>query len=385
MIQNNTKTKKIMIFAGEASGDLQGAMLARELKKLEPDIQFSGFGGIRMKEEGIHLFADSTTLGVVGLIEGLKLFPKLLEIYKMGRKVFLETRPDLAIFIDTPAFNMRLAKLSQKNGIRSVYYFPPSAWSGSIKRAEEIASSVELVVNTFEFASQTYTKAGIDHFYTGHPLLDYVHPWKNMPRQKLLEGLNLAEGPRYTTLMPGSRTQELKYILPLLTEVGEKLAKKFTDIHFLIPIASPLLRNTIEKAFSDVSYPVTFFDKRSSEVIAVADLIIMASGSAALEAAILEKPMIITYRLNHLDYNLIKLLVKIKWAGLPNLILQRDVIPELLQDNATVDNICSWAEDLLQNGVKKEKMIKDLREVNKTLGEPGVVERVAMHIRDKLL
>jgi lipid-A-disaccharide synthase len=382
MTQN---TKKIMIFAGEASGDLQGAMLARELKKLDPDIRFSGYGGIRMKEEGVELLEDSTTLGVVGPIEGIKLLPRLIRVYRTAKKVFIETNPDLAIFIDTPAFNMRLAKLSRKAGIKSVYYFPPSAWSGSIKRAKEVASSVDLVINTFEYTAKTYEQAEVKHFYTGHPLLDYVHPWKNMDRQTLLKRLDLGENPRYITLMPGSRTQELKYILPLMTEVGENLLKKFPDIHFIIPIASPVLRDKVEKAFSRAEYPVTLFDKRSSEVMAASDLIIMASGSASLEAAILEKPMIITYSLNQLDYKLIKSLVNIRWVGLPNLIVQRDVIPELIQENATVENICAWAETFLQDGEKRRKLIEDLQEINRTLGNPGVVERVAKHINDNLL
>jgi lipid-A-disaccharide synthase len=385
MNQENKKPKKVMIFAGEASGDLQGAMLVRELRKIDPDIQFSGFGGIRMEEEGVKLFFDPTALGVIGLVDALKIIPKLMSIFKQGKKCFLETRPDLAIFIDTPAFNMRFAKLAKKEGIRSVYYFPPSAWSGSEKRAKEIASSVDLVVNTFKFSANTYDKAGIRHFYTGHPLLDYADPWKKMDRQEILKGLDLPADRSYIALMPGSRNQELKYILSLMVEVGSRLWTKFPDIHFIVPVASPILRQRIEKAFSKASYPVTLFDKRSSEIMAASELVIMASGSAALEACILEKPMIITYRLSPLDYRLIKLFVKLKWAGLPNLILQKDIIPELLQHDATTDNICRWAEELLQDGDKRRKMVADLREVTESLGSPGVVARVAQHIKTSLL
>ncbi len=380
-----TEVQNIMIFAGEASGDLQGALLARELKKFNPHIRFSGVGGIQMKSQGIDLVFDSTTFGVIGPWEGIRNLPRLLRLYRQCRQVFLDTKPDLAIFIDTPAFCMRLAKLSREENIKAVYYFPPSAWSGSVKRAEEVAGLVDSVITAFRFTADTYDRGGIPHFYTGHPLVDVMQKWKNANRDKILKDLGLEDGPSYVALMPGSRTQEINHVLPLLVETAGRLKEEIPGVHFLIPVASPLLREKIMSGVENCNAPVSLFDGRAQEIMAVCRLVIMASGSASLEASILEVPMILTYRLNQLDYKIIRAFVKQKWAGLPNLILEREIVPELLQEKATVENICQIAKDLIPDGQKRQKMIHDLKELNKALGEPGVTGRVARHIWEDVL
>lgn len=385
MTDSDKKMDKVMIFAGEASGDLQGAMLSRQLRHYNPKVEFSGAGGVRMKREGVKLILDSTTFGVVGAWEGLKSFPTLLKLYFKCRHYMIKTNPDLVIFIDTPAFNMRLAKIAKQHGIKSVYYFPPSAWSGNEDRAREVGNSVDAVVNTFKFSADTYDRAGVKHYYTGHPLVDFMNPWKTRDKNDILKEFNLDPEPTYVALLPGSRIQELKNVMPLLLKVGRKLREDFPTARFLIPIASPLLKDSVEKALSNHDLPVTTFDGKSPAVMAVSDLVIMASGSAALEACLLEKPMIITYRINPVDYTLIKTLLNIKWVGLPNLILQREVVPELIQENATVEKVCAWAKDLLGETDKRKQMISDLRKVNAQVGEPGVVERVARFIWENVV
>lgn len=381
---NKNEIKKIMIFAGEASGDLQGAMLARELRKIEPDIEISGVGGIRMKQEGIQLLLDTTTLGVIGPWEGLKILPKLFFIYRNVRDAFVKTNPDLAIFIDAPAFGMRLAKLSRKEGIKTVYYFPPSAWSGSVKRAREIKDAVDLVINAFKFTADTYDRGNIDHYFTGHPLVDYMQPLVNSDRNNVLKELGIEEERRFIGLLPGSRSQELQYVLPILLDTAEKLAMDDPELFFLIPVASPVLKNKITSMVNKRNLPVRCFDGKAPQIMKIADLLIMASGSAALEAAILKTPMIITYKVNWLDYRLIKKFVKLRWVSLPNLIINEEIVPELLQENATVDKICSWSKDLLDNDEKRKKMINDLDRLNQALGKPGMVERIARHIWEKI-
>ena len=380
-----SKPQKVMIFAGEASGDLQGALLARELKKYNPDIEFSGVGGVRMKEEGIDLIFDSTTFGVIGPWEGIKNLPRLLKLYNRCRDEFVKTRPDLAILIDTPAFNMRLAKVSREKGIKAVYYFPPSAWSGNVKRANEIAGQVDSVITAFRFTANTYKKGDIPHFYAGHPLVDVMQKWKTGSREGYIKDLGLEEGPTYVGLMPGSRTQEINHVLPLLLDAARKMSEEIPGVHFLLPIASPLLREKIYEGVQNCCAPITVFDGRAQEIMAVCRLIVMASGSASLEASIMGVPMILTYRLNQFDYKIIRMFVKLKWAGLPNLIMERGIVPELIQEQANVENICSLAKDLLPDGQKRQKMIQDLQELNISLGEPGVVSRVARHIWEDVL
>jgi lipid-A-disaccharide synthase len=270
-------------------------------------------------------------------------------------------------------------------GIKSVYYFPPSAWSGSVKRAGKIADMVDAVITAFKFTADTYDKGGIPHFYAGHPLVDYMQKWKNADRGEVLTGLGLAKGPVYVALLPGSRTQEIKHLLPLLVEVGNELKKSIDGVHFLMPIASPALNEMIFTGLKEADFPITTFDGRSADVMSISRLIIMASGSASLEASILETPFILTYRLNNIDYRIIKLFVKLRWAGLPNLILGREIVPEFIQENATVENICREAKDLIADGEKRQKTISDLKELNESLGEPGVVARIARFIIEKVL
>mgnify|MGYP000476039886 CR=1 FL=1 len=375
-----------MIFAGEASGDLQGALLADEIRRICPSVKISGSGGIKMKEAGIELLLDTTTLGVIGLWEGIKKSPLIISEYLKFKKEFIRRHPDLVIFIDAPASNMRLAKIARRMGIKSVYFFPPSAWSASLKRARKVGASVDLVVNAFQFTSDTYEVAGVKNtFYTGHPLIDYMQKWKNADKTELKKELGLKREKRYISLLPGSRVQEIEQILPLMIESANMLLKQEKDIWFLIPVASPALKNLIKDKLKYKELPLTLLDGKSQAAMAVSELVILASGSAALEAGILEVPMIITYRLNELDYRIIRKFIKLRWAGLPNLILKREVVPELLQDKATVNNICRIASELLADSEKRREMLSGLKELNYVLGEPGVIKRIVAKIWDTVL
>ncbi len=376
--------KKIMIFAGEASGDLQGARIARALKTFDSTLEFSGVGGRRMKEEGINTLFDSTTFGVIGAIEGLLKLPVLIDLYNKTRNALINTNPDLAILIDTPAFNMRLARICKEKNIKSVYYFPPSAWSGNVERAREIADTVDSVITTFRFTADTYDRGNVKHKYFGHPLIDVLQETIGT-RKEVMEELSLKEGPRYIALLPGSRSQEIRLVMPVILDAAAMLHKKIPNLHFLLPIAAPSLKEKIEKAANKVKFPLTLFSGMAPKVMSVSDLVIMASGSASLEASALEVPMILTYKVRWLDWKIIKTFVKQKWCGLPNLILKKDVVPEILQNEATPEVICKWAEDLLLDEEKRGKMIKDLKEVSASLGTPGVTDKVAGYIWESIL
>jgi len=376
--------KKVMIFAGEASGDMQGARLARALRKFDNSLEFGGVGGPRMREEGIDILFDSTTFGVIGAIEGIMKLPVLLILYHRSKKALLETNPDLAIYIDTPAFNMRLARISKERGIKSVYYFPPSAWSGSVTRAREIAGLVDEVITAFKFTADTYDRGGVKHNYFGHPLIDTLHETIGT-RDEVLAELGLEPGPRYISLLPGSRSQEIRIMMPILLESARRLYEKIPELYFLMPVAAPILKDRINQMTKNVGFPLKKYPRKVSKILSVSELAIMTSGSVSLEASALEVPMILTYRVRWLDWKLIKKIVKLKWCGLPNLILERDVVPELLQEKATWENICKLSEELLLNEEKRSKMIRDLKEVNKSLGEPGVTDRIARHIWEKIL
>lgn len=376
--------KRIMIFAGEASGDLQGARLAHALKKHDNSLRFSGVGGPRMKEEGIETLFDSTSFGVIGAVEGLLKLPQLLVLYHKTKQLLLKTKPDLVIYIDTPAFNMRLAHISKEMGIKSVYYFPPSAWSGSVKRASEIASIIDHVITTFKFTADTYNKGNVPHQYFGHPLIDVLDEAVGS-REEMMKLLKLEPDKRYIAILPGSRSQEIRMVLPLLIKSAEILNKKIPGLCFLMPVAAPVLQEPIDRLTKNAGFSLKKYSGMAPKIMSVCDLAIMASGSASLEASVLGVPMILTYRIRQIDWLIIKRFVRQKWCGLPNLILERDVVPELLQDEASPDNISRWAEALLLNEEKRNKMINDLREVKESLGEYGVTDRVAQYIWESVL
>ncbi|MBI3930131.1 MAG: lipid-A-disaccharide synthase [Armatimonadetes bacterium] len=373
--------RTIAIMAAEPSGDLQGGALASALLQRDPDLSLIGIGCSAMARAGVKLMMDSSVWSTIGPAEALARLPALYLAYRKMRHMLVRARPDLTVVIDAPALHMRLAGYLARKSLRTLYYFPPSAWSPNPERARQITQRVDAVVGAFRFTYRTYCENGLRMAYYGHPLVDLVA--RGSPGQAARQ-LGLPEG-RYVALLPGSRTQEVRLLLPVALEVARRLRGRYPDVEFLLPAASLSIEKKIRRRAGKLPDWVRVFPGRSREVLAASRLALMASGSATLEAAILGVPMVVFYKMNTFDYNLGQFLIargllKVPRFVLPNLVLQEDILPELLQNDANPDRVEREAVRLFEEGPERSRMVEALDRVRAALDGPDVVPRIAAFV-----
>lgn len=372
--------KTYALLAAEPSGDLQAAALVERLRALDPQARFFGIGGRNLAEAGVELVCDTSLWGTIGPFEVFSKLPKIILAYHRLKRELLARRPDVTVMIDSPAVFMRLAKFTKVNRLRTVYYFPPSAWSDSTKRAHSISARVDGVVCAFERQYRTYQNAGLPARYFGHPMVDVVQP---RTRQQALAELGLSEG-RYVALMPGSRSQEVRIMTPIFLQAARELRRRHPELIFVLPAASHALYERLSQQLAGSD--IILFSGRAQELLAVSEVAIMTSGSVSLEAVLLECPIVLGYRFNAFDAflgrTLVKLgLLKVPFFSLPNLLLDQPVINELFQEQVTPQRLVEEAEPLLQNGAKREQMLANLARARACLGSPPVVPQVAEFVR----
>lgn len=371
------------LLAAEPSGDLQAAALVPHLRQLDPEADFIGIGGRHLQEQGVELLCDTSCWGSIGASEVLARLPRIIVSYYLFRRRYAKRRPDVTVVIDSPALFMRFAKYSKAQGLPTIYYFPPSAWSTNLQRMKEIAGRVSGVVATFRRNYETYRAAEVPVQYFGHPMVDVV---KRRPRNETLEILGLPEG-RYVSLLPGSRLQEIRLMTPILLETAERLKAWDPGLQFLLPAASP---SVYERLQDMCPADIFLFNGKAQELLSVSELAIMTSGSVSLEAAFLDCPMVLGYRFNRFDAALGRFLrwagiLKIKHFALPNLVLDETILPELLQEEVNPDRLLEEAKLLLREGPDRQKMLSDLARVREALGEGPVVSRVAEYVNQMAL
>jgi len=364
--------------AAEPSGDLQAAALVPHLRSLDPGARFVGIGGRRLEAEGVELLCDTSCWGSIGPSEVITRLPRIAWEYFHFRARLRDMKPDVTVMIDSPALFMRMAKYTKKHGLKTVYYFPPSAWSDNHKRMRSIAERVHGVVATFKRNYETYVEAGIPVEYHGHPMVDVVQA---MPREEALQRLGLPEG-KYVTLLPGSRLQEIRIMTPILVETAKHLHQWDPELRFLLPAASPGLYPKLQEMCPAL---IDLHNGKAFEMLNISQLAVMTSGSVSLEAAVVECPMVLGYRFNRFDYALARFLLavglmKVKHFALPNLVLDESILPELLQNEVTPDRLFQESVQLLSPGPRREKMKEDLVRVREALGESPVVSRVADYL-----
>jgi len=374
----DSMSARILIVAGEASGDLQGALLARTLLKANPNLMLSGVGGPAMSAAGVELFYDSSQWGAVGATE---IVPKYLPIWWSVQCLKARMRkspPDLLVLIDAPSMNMSIAKFSHQQGIPTLYYFPPSAWSRNPQRARKVMRRVDEVVTVFAHTTENYRKVSDRVNYYGHPLLDLV---REMPSPaEARKRLGLPASGRVVGIYPGSRTHEIKRLLPLFLKCAQNLKSNLPDLCFVLPVALPALKPLVMAGTENAGIPLTVVDGQSHLAMAASDLLLLCSGSSTLEAACFGTPMLLAYIMDRISWELALRLVQLRYAGLPNLLLNREVVPEFLQQRARVDLIVPAALELLDNQATREEMKQQLAQVRELLGSPPVVTRVAARI-----
>lgn len=377
----NDIVMNILISTGDHSGDFTGSLLFQKLKQLSPQLSCYAIGGERLQAEGAQILADSSGWSAIGLFDALKKIPQAIAGVRSLRKKLKTISLDGVVFIDCPGVNVRLAKLfsSQKEKVRSVYFFPPSAWRRDSRRAAQVGKLVDLVIAPFRETAELYAGAGVPAFFSGHPVLDLVslHPEKS----KLLQEFHLDPRNPVVGIFPGSRDQEITYLLPLMFQALEEILKERRHIQFLLPIARESLKPLILKEIKNRRLPVHAEVGINHKVLQISDFLVMASGTATLEAALAEKPMVIVYKVSPWTWRIERPFLKgVRYAGLPNLLAGKEIVPELIQEKATVGALVGEILDLLYNEPKKEQMVEDLKGVREQLGTPGVMDRVAKRI-----
>jgi lipid-A-disaccharide synthase len=367
--------KKVLMVAGEASGDLHGAHLVEAVHAIDPEVRFFGVGGQGLKRRGVELLYSSDSLAVVGITEVLFRLKPILKALRGLKKALEQRRPDLVILIDFPDFNLRLARMACQKGIPVLYYISPQVWAWRKGRIRQIARWVKKMIVLFPFEAPLYRAAGVDVAWVGHPLLDIVKP--SLPADEAMGRFGLDPARRTIGLLPGSRSHEIERLLPILLDSARLLQREMPDLQFIIPLAPGISKADLSHWLEKVPVDVTLVEGQGYDVMNVSELLISASGTATLEGTILKKPMIIVYRVSPLSYLIAKTLVKVKYIGLVNLVAGREVAPELIQGNAKPERIAGEALKILKNPDLQGKMTEAMAEVCRSLGEPGAAQRAA--------
>jgi lipid-A-disaccharide synthase len=373
----------IMLSAGEASGDLHGGTLCRALRELSPGLPLTGMGGRHMAAAGMEVIVDPTGQAAVGTSEAVGRVPALYRAYRaMGRRL-LTDRPRALVLIDFPEFNLRLARRARRAGVPVVYFIPPQLWAWRAGRVRQMARRVKRVLAVFPFEPPLYERARVPVTFVGHPLLDVLP--LDLTREEARRRLGADPGHSLIGLLPGSRPGELERLLPPMLEAARRLATADGRRRFVLGLAPTVAREqvaTILRQSGPGIPPIDLVSGRTYEVMAAAETLLIASGTATLEAALLGAPMVICYRVSRLTELLARALTRVRWIGLPNLVSGRAVVPELIQGEVTGVRLAEEAARLLEDPVAATAQRAAFKELRARLGEPGVGRRAARAVLD---
>ena len=373
---NMNQSRRVMIVAGEASGDLHGSNLIRAAAEHHPQLSFYGVGGDKMQSAGCRIIFPSDELSVMGVVEVVRQLPKIFHRFQQLKRVIRETeKPDLLILIDFPDFNLRLAKVAKAAGVPVLYYISPKVWAWRSGRARIIVDRVDRLALIFPFEPQIYESLDVKAEYVGNPLLDEFI--ENQPQGLLRTNLGFEANVQVIGIFPGSRNSELEYILDTLIETAEILHQQRPDAKFLLPVAPSLSRDFLEQKFVDAGLPVLIVEENIYEVAAACNAILTVSGTVTLQIALVGTPMAILYKVAPLSYAIGKRLIKIEYAGLTNIVAGRGIVREFIQDAAEPAAMCHEILRLLEDQEYIEIMHQNLAEVRQLLGEPGCSVKVA--------
>jgi len=367
--------RAVFIVAGEASGDLHGANLVREMKKLDPALTFSGVGGKRMEAEGVHLVARSADMAVVGITEVLTKIRFILGIFSRIRKMLREEKPDLLVLIDYPDFNLRLASVAKGAGVPVFYYISPQVWAWRKGRVKQIRRVVDRMAVILPFEKAFYAERDFHADFVGHPLLDVVK--RSRSREQALNEFGLLEKHPIVALLPGSREKEVKSLLPVMLGASVLLKEDHPDAQFILPLAETVDAHMVEQILQASPLPVKIISGQTYDAVGLADVSLVTSGTATLETALLEIPMVIVYRISALTAAIGKRLIRLEHIGLVNIIAGKTLVPELIQEEATAVRLAQEAMKILTDSDLRQAIHKGLTEMRYRLGEPGASHRAA--------
>ena len=368
---------KILISAGEASGDIHAAAVTAALKKIDSAIEVFGMGGDALRAAGGEVLFDIKDHGVMGFVEVIKKLPDLFKLRSDFARVMDERKPDCLVVVDYPGFNMKLAKVAHDKGIPVVSYIAPSAWAWNKGRAKNVAKIVDKVACIFPFEYDVYEEAGAPVEFVGHPLLDIVHP--TMERAEAEAWAGKEAGHPLVLLMPGSRLMEIEKMLPTLLEGAKLLKKQLPEVQFAMPRAGTIPLELLQSKIKASGLEIKITEGHNYDLFSVADLALATSGTVTLEAALCGLPSVIVYRTSALNAFIARRVINIPNIGLPNIVAGRQILPELLQEDFTPANVANTAVELLAPE-RRPQLEANLAYMKARLGEPGAVKRVAQLI-----
>ena len=369
--------------AGEASGDIYGAGLIRAVDAEGVHAHFFGIGGQRMREAGCEILVDATDMAVVGLVEVLKHFDVIAAAFLKLKKILVHDPPDLLILIDYPGFNLRLAPYAKKAGVPVLYYISPQIWAWRQGRVHKIKRLVDHMAVILPFEAPFYEKAGVPVSFVGHPMADLVQV--AMGQQEAALSFGLKQTGRIVGLFPGSRKSEISRLLPVILGAAQLLKQRFPDLQFVLPLASTLHEEDLAPFLGDCALPITIVRDRIHDLIRACDAIVSVSGTVTLEIALVGTPLVIIYKLSPLTYMLARHLVKVEHIGLCNIVAGETVAQELIQDDASPEQIAEEIGRILQSREYATAQATRLALVRQRLGGGGANGRIAAITRAMLV
>lgn len=369
--------KTLVIIAGEASGDLHASHLVEELKTLYPSARFYGLGGGKLRAVGVNLWHDLTALAVVGFVEVLKNYGRFKRIFDDTLEKIVALRPDAVILVDYPGFNLRLVRALKGHGIRVVYFISPQVWAWGRQRIRLIRRHVDLMLVLFKFEEDLYGDGAFKVTCVGHPLLDAVRPTRT--RAELLADIGFEDRAPVVGLLPGSREREIRALLPVMLAGSRLIHKKYPRSQFLICRAATVPRQFYKDALDAATpeFPYKILDDNTYNGIEASDVVLVASGTATLETAILGRPMLILYKVSVLTWLMAKLCIRIPHIGLVNVVAGKKVVPELIQFDANPKKVAAAFGALWEDTAQLEATRRALAGVKAGLGAPGASRRAA--------
>lgn len=380
---------KIFIIAGETSGDIHGAELVHHIREIAPNAEITGIGGAQMAKAGVTCLFSCEQLAVVGLFEVISHLKPIYEAMRLCKKWLKENMPDLLILIDYPGFNLKMAGFAKKMGIKVFYYISPQVWAWKQSRVKKLRDWVDELAVILPFEEPFLKEHGVNATFVGNPLVDVV--FASEKKEAFLQRIGLSPDKNTISILPGSRRSEIKRMLPIFLDTVRILLNDLPELQIIlplapsIPLAIPLgiinefMSNKLQKRITIVhnTHETGSASQQTYNAMAASDVLLLASGTATLEAGILGTPMLVAYKISPLTYPLAKLLIKVRYASLVNLIAGREVVPEFLQANARADLLAEKLKTLLKDASERQTMREELLDTAKKLGKSGAALRAA--------
>ncbi len=378
----SSDSDQILIVAGEASGDLHGGHLVRALKAQQPQLRFEGIGGKHMQEAGVSTLYDISRMGGMGLFEFLNGLWHHLEIYRKLSREIAKGKYRAAILINYPFFNLKLAKVCKRWNCPALFYISPQVWASRKGRVNTIRETVTKMYVILPFEEAIYREARVDVEYLGHPFIDIVKP--KLSREEALKEFGLDSAVKTVGLLPGSRMNEINYLLDDIVDSARIIQRELGQCQFLMPVADSIDPELIRKRLGENPLSIKMLTGRNYDVMNCSDALIMASGSSTLEAGLFTVPMVIIYKVHPLTFFIVRFVAHYTHFGLINIVAGEEVVPELLNEQVTAERIATEILKVLRDPEQARAVREKLQKVRESLGTPGVVVRIARSMADSM-